>query len=144
MAAKSSNSARYSNKLGKNVAPNVLSLFLRPSFVTSDQDQLLPLFSNPLYFSAAQAQSGSFGSSRLLLPEPSDRLTSRLQELTDEGGVAPSTIHEPFAFNSTDLIVTRPNSIASSFNMLNDALSGNYDGPIGFNSCFRSACNYDS
>ena len=91
IVTRATNGARYSSKSGKNVAPNALSLFLQPAFLTSKFDQTPSLFANPLFFDSVRSSIGSL-SNRLFTSEVGDKLTTRLLELLDEGGVAANVV----------------------------------------------------
>jgi heme/copper-type cytochrome/quinol oxidase subunit 2 len=67
VSAKQTNAMRYASKMGKNVAPNALALFLRTPFTLSDQQ--LPMFFDSAFMSATQTRAGDVAASRALASE---------------------------------------------------------------------------
>lgn len=93
MVTKFANEFRSASKAGKNIAPNIFSLFVKPSFVTSNFSGILPLFfSNTTFNSyAGTALSDTTAAGRKLNLVPSETINSRLVELLDEGGISVSS-----------------------------------------------------
>jgi hypothetical protein len=93
MVTKFANEFRSASKAGKNIAPNIFSLFVKPSFVTSNFSGILPLFFTNTTFStyAGTALSDNAAAGRKLNLVPSETINSRLVELLDEGGISVSS-----------------------------------------------------
>jgi len=93
MVTKFANEFKFASKAGKNVAPNIFSLFVKPSFVTSNFSGILPLFYANTAFGAHVSNSLSDGTSagRKLSLVPSETINSRLVELLEEGGISISS-----------------------------------------------------
>lgn len=87
VSAKQTNAMRYANKMGKNVAPNALALFLRTPFTLSDQQ--LPLFFDSAFAAATQTRAGDIAASRALASEAELAAGAWLGELLDECGAVP-------------------------------------------------------
>ena len=87
VSAKQTNAMRYANKMGKNVAPNALALFLRTPFTLSDQQ--LPLFFDSAFAATTQTRAGDIAASRALASEAELAAGAWLGELLDECGAVP-------------------------------------------------------
>jgi len=85
LSEKQRNASRYSSKLGKNTAPNILSLFLRTPYLIDDQQ--LPLFFNTAFILATREKSEEAIAARTALSALDDSINSLMNDLLDEAGI---------------------------------------------------------
>ena len=86
IATKTTNLSKYSSKYGRNVAPNALSFYLKPSFMADDL--VLPTIYSLAAFDETRLTGDNFLSNRALMSDTGLKLSARLIELLDESGVS--------------------------------------------------------
>jgi hypothetical protein len=107
MTTKFANEFRFASKTGKNVAPNIFSLFVKPTHLSSNFSCALPLFNTTSTFGTYTSTilSDSTSAGRKLNMLPSELINARLVELLDEGGMSVSS---GFDSQITDLSLSAP------------------------------------